>query len=57
MIKKERTKPIKLKKLEALIRRLSSTHPKRPLVQKELAKHLAGYRGEQSIDYHLSHLA
>lgn len=53
MITKERTVPLKLKKLDALIRRLPGYHPLRPKIEEEWAKSRAGYRGEQSIDYHL----
>ncbi|MGP1909540.1 nuclease-related domain-containing protein [Metabacillus sp. JX24] len=53
MIKKEREIPIKLLKLEALIRRLPMNHPKRGKIEEEIAKLRAGFRGEQSIDYYL----
>jgi len=56
MIKKERKIPIKLVKLEALDRRISSTHPKKPMISEELARRRAGYNGEKSVDYHLSFL-
>ncbi|MBO9130041.1 nuclease-related domain-containing protein [Bacillus sp. 165] len=56
MIKKERKKPLKIRKLEALMRRLPPFHPKRPIIEEELAKSMAGYRGEQSLDYHLDFL-
>lgn len=53
MIIKPRTKPLSLLKLEALLRRLHKTHPKRPRIEEDFAKRLAGYRGEQSLDYYL----
>lgn len=56
MIKKNRTIPVKILKLKALLRRLPRQHPKRRLAEEELAKSLAGYHGEKSIDYYLSFL-
>ncbi|MBS4199944.1 NERD domain-containing protein [Bacillus sp. FJAT-49732] len=56
MFKKLREIPIKILILEALLRRLSFTHPKRNLLQEELSKGYAGYRGEQSMDYFLAQL-
>jgi len=42
--------PIKARLLEALLCRLPTAHPKRPVLESELGKSMAGYRGEQSID-------
>jgi hypothetical protein len=56
MIKKERKKPLKLLKLEAMNGRLPPTYPKKHLVESELGKVLAGWRGEQAVDFHLSFL-
>lgn len=56
MIKKERTKPIKLQKLEPLLNRLPKNHPARQQAAEELAKVQAGYRGELAIDYYLNFL-
>lgn len=56
MIVKERKIPRKKLILEALLRRLPQNHPSRPKINEELLKSYAGYRGEQSIDYHLSFL-
>ncbi|WP_191566638.1 nuclease-related domain-containing protein [Metabacillus idriensis] len=56
MIKKERHIPIKLMKLEALLRRLALNNPKRNKLEEEYAKVRAGYRGEKSIDYYLNSL-
>ena len=56
MIMKERQYPLKAKKLEALIRRLKANHPKATIIEQEYAKTLAGYRGEQSLNYFLSFL-
>ncbi|MFJ5622694.1 nuclease-related domain-containing protein [Peribacillus loiseleuriae] len=53
MIFKKRQRPLTVQKLEALVRRLPENHPKRPLVEKDLVKRLAGYRGEKAVDFHL----
>lgn len=53
LIRKERTIPIEIVVLEALIRRLQPDHPKFPLIQVELAKRKKGYRGELSLNYYL----
>ncbi|WP_338752980.1 nuclease-related domain-containing protein [Bacillus sp. FJAT-52991] len=54
MIVKERKVPMKILKLEALLRRLPSEHPKRLQIEEELAISKAGFRGEQAIDYYFS---
>ncbi|MEH7345005.1 nuclease-related domain-containing protein [Bacillus sp. JJ1532] len=54
MIKKDRKKPITLRKLEALDRRITPAHPKKQLIADDLAKKRAGFRGEQALDYHLT---
>lgn len=46
MIVKERKIPLSILKLQALLRRLPSPHPKVPVIMKELNKKEAGYRGE-----------
>ncbi len=56
MIIKERKKPVKIPMLEALIRRLPSSHPQIQSIEKELAKRKAGFRGEQALDYYLEYL-
>ncbi|WP_064092935.1 nuclease-related domain-containing protein [Rossellomorea aquimaris] len=56
MIKKQRTPPLKLLKLQALLRYLPPNHQKKPDVESQLAKFQAGFRGEESIDYHLNFL-
>ncbi|HEY4551952.1 MAG TPA: nuclease-related domain-containing protein [Bacillaceae bacterium] len=56
MIIKEREIPLRVLKLEALARRLPDSHPKMPNILRELANRKAGYRGESSLDYHLSFL-
>ncbi|MBM7693464.1 rubrerythrin [Peribacillus deserti] len=47
---------MKIQQIEALLRRLPRNHAKRPELEVELAKRWAGYKGEQSIDYHLKGL-
>ncbi|MCD8503269.1 MAG: NERD domain-containing protein [Bacillaceae bacterium] len=54
MITKNRSYPIKAHKLEALLRRLPKNHRKREEIEVELAKILAGYHGEESLDYYIS---
>ncbi|GAE28402.1 hypothetical protein JCM9140_4626 [Halalkalibacter wakoensis JCM 9140] len=53
MIKKERTIPHKILQLQALQRRLPAHHPKLPQIEEELARRIAGHRGEQALDYYL----
>ncbi|MDQ0205580.1 nuclease-related domain-containing protein [Alkalicoccobacillus murimartini] len=57
MIVKKRTVPIRLLQLRALKRRLAKTHPVYPKIAEELSLREAGYRGEQSLDYHLNFLS
>ncbi|RIW31331.1 NERD domain-containing protein [Bacillus salacetis] len=56
MIVKPREKPLHLLKLEALDGRLAGDHPMKELVNQHLSNRMAGYKGEQSIDYFLSFL-
>lgn len=56
MIKKPRTKPLKLLKLEIILQRLVLNHSKTGDLQAELAKYSAGYRGEASLDYYFHDL-
>ncbi|WP_246941398.1 nuclease-related domain-containing protein [Bacillus pinisoli] len=56
MLLKERQISIRIRKLEALLRRLPKTHPTYSDLEVELAKNLAGYRGEQSMNYYYSYL-
>ncbi|MFB6468631.1 nuclease-related domain-containing protein [Cytobacillus sp. Hz8] len=53
MIQKEREFPLAIQLLEILLSRLAPNHPKKPDIEKELAKRWLGYRGEQNLDYHL----
>jgi Nuclease-related domain len=57
MLIKERTIPMYLKQLEALLRRLPNDHPKRKNVYEDFSRRMAGYKGEQSVDYQLSFLS
>ncbi|WP_088070207.1 nuclease-related domain-containing protein [Gottfriedia luciferensis] len=54
MILKERTIPLTIKKLEALLRRIPAEHNQRSKVVEDLSKFKAGYHGEKSLDYYLS---
>ncbi|MCH1627775.1 nuclease-related domain-containing protein [Fredinandcohnia quinoae] len=54
MIKKERTRPLIIDCLEALISRLPSNHPKIPLLESDLTKYKKGHRGEKANDYYLN---
>ncbi|HDR6309107.1 TPA: NERD domain-containing protein [Bacillus cereus] len=56
MIVKERKMPVHLLQLEVLLRRLPVPHPKKNVVAENLAKFMAGYKGEQAIEYPLSFL-
>lgn len=56
MIEKERKKPLKIMNLEVLQGRVPPAYLKRPYIEAELGKALAGWRGEQAIDYYLSFL-
>ncbi|QOY37145.1 NERD domain-containing protein [Anaerobacillus isosaccharinicus] len=56
MIKKERKKPLKVISLEAILGRLPLNYQNRPYIEDELGKAMAGWRGEQAIDFHLSFL-
>ncbi|MDM5200536.1 nuclease-related domain-containing protein [Fictibacillus enclensis] len=57
MIVKKRQLPLMIQKLQSLLRRLPKNHPKIPYIEENLAKKMAGYRGEYSIDYPLSFLS
>ncbi len=56
MIKKERKKTLRIRKYEALLRRLPQSHPKREQIQQDYKKYLAGFRGELAVDYHLKYI-
>jgi Nuclease-related domain len=56
LIIKKRFIPVIILILEALLRRLPKTHPKKPLIMEDLEKWRSGFWGEESIDYYLSGL-
>ncbi|KON86408.1 hypothetical protein AF332_05955 [Sporosarcina globispora] len=56
MIVKSKTKPLLLRQLEALLNRIPNTHSKRRFIEEDYAKQKAGYKGEKSLEYHLSYL-
>ncbi|OAT80620.1 hypothetical protein A6P54_14665 [Bacillus sp. MKU004] len=56
MIKKKPSPTIKILKLYALLRRILPKHPLRHEIEAELRKLEAGYKGELSLNYHLSFL-
>lgn len=56
LIVKNQKLPIHIRKLEALLRRLPTEHVKRREIEEQLARRMAGYRGEQSLDYYLGFL-
>ncbi|MBY6037131.1 NERD domain-containing protein [Fictibacillus nanhaiensis] len=53
MIVKEATESIKIVRLKEILKRISPTHLKRNELEGELARSHAGFRGEQSLFYHL----
>ena len=56
MILKDREYPLKAQILEAVLRRLPTGHPQKEQIENELGITLAGYHGEQSINYYLNFL-
>ena len=56
LIAKERTIPLRLLKLEALLKRLPPDHVKRALIEQDFAKRKAGFAGEKSSDYYVHKL-
>lgn len=56
MVRQNRSKPLNLLKLEALLNRVEHYHPERPRIEQLYAKMKAGFNGEQSLDYYLSFL-
>jgi hypothetical protein len=56
LIIKKRYIPLIILILEALLRRLIKTHPKRQIIMEDLEKWRSGFWGEESIDYYLSAL-
>lgn len=56
LIVKAHPASVYIQKFEALLRRLPASHSKRKRVEENLAKRMAGDRGEKAIDFHLSYL-
>ncbi|WP_080844084.1 NERD domain-containing protein [Cytobacillus gottheilii] len=56
MIVKERSIPARIFSLEVLSERLLISHPKVPLIQQDLMKVSAGYKGEKAVSYYLDFL-
>jgi ribosomal protein L37AE/L43A len=56
LIIKEQKKSSELLKLEAIVNRLRKSHSSYPILEKDYAKKLAGYKGEKSIAYYLSYI-
>ncbi|WP_026583948.1 nuclease-related domain-containing protein [Bacillus sp. J33] len=56
MIYKTREISISIQKLQALARRVPRNHPKWPIIEENLLKSLAGYKGESALDFPLSFL-
>lgn len=56
LIKKPRTKPLKLLKLDSILQRLVHNHLKYGELQIEFARYSAGYRGEVALNYYLHDL-
>ncbi|KIL44678.1 hypothetical protein KP77_28990 [Jeotgalibacillus alimentarius] len=56
MIIKKRELPLHIKTLKCIAHRMADYHPKKQLVEEELYKQIAGYKGEKSSDYYTSYL-
>ena len=56
MVVLERSIPIIIHMLEALLRRINHIHPKRKEIEEALRTYKAGYNGEKSVDYYLNFL-
>lgn len=56
MLRKQRTIPIPILMLSALLRRLPHTHPSRPWIEDDLGRREAGYKGELILDSYVKHL-
>ncbi len=56
MGQKNRVLPVEIKRLEALNRRVKKLHPKKSEIYSSFRRRMAGFIGEQSIDYYLSFL-
>lgn len=56
MFIRNRSKPLTLQKLDALIPRLTKQHPQIPKLKEDAAKLQKGYNGERRLDYYLRSL-
>lgn len=56
LIEKERFLPIRIQKNHALLKRISQNHSKRTKIESDQTNRIAGCKGEQAIDFHLSKL-
>jgi hypothetical protein len=56
LIVKECKVSLRIQKYEALGRRIVANHPIRPILADEYHNWMAGYKGEKSLEYHLSML-
>lgn len=56
LIEKERFVPIRIQKNHALLKRIPKNHPKRPDIESDQSRRLAGYKGELAIDFYLNKL-
>ncbi|WP_456275551.1 nuclease-related domain-containing protein [Bacillus sp. AK128] len=56
MFIKKPEKPIQIRQLESLLRRLRQTHPAYPKLVDKLAKQKAGYQGQKALDFYLQYL-
>jgi Nuclease-related domain len=56
MIVKAKQFPLFLLKLQALSPRVRPHHIKQTFIKEDLARYLAGYKGEKAIEYYLSFL-
>lgn len=56
IVVKERTRPLRIAQLEALLRRIPNQHEKVPTIKKELVRRKVGYQGEQSLNYYFRFL-
>ncbi|MFS0864077.1 nuclease-related domain-containing protein [Fredinandcohnia sp. 179-A 10B2 NHS] len=54
MNKKELEIPLRLRKIDALLKRLHETFPKYSIISEEYGRRMAGYLGEKSLKYYLS---
>jgi hypothetical protein len=56
LLLKDRSIPLKILENEALLPRLIPFHEMKPLIELDLKKRKAGFKGEKAVDYHLSFL-